>query len=277
MRLGGDAVAVDGLRDHGVDADPLGGCQRVAGLQAAQLDDLGGDAGEALRLPRQALGEALDLLRLVGGARQGLGEEADGADRGLQLVADVGDEVASHVVEPVRLGAIVGEEQHEPVAEPRHPHEQSDLGLAERSASQAEFLADRHPVAAHLVDQLDELLVHERLVPHQAERERTRRGLDDVVRRVDHDPGGIQGVDDLVHAVREAGTHDGDGVLPATMRGDDRDGARSADDEAEGECHGHEPGRVHRTRLGRSIHPDRVRSGDRRPVSRDVQSADTVR
>ena len=92
-----------------------------------------------------------------------------------------------------------------------------------------------------------------------------------------HDARGLERVDDLVDPVRQPGVHDRDGVLPAAVRRDDRDGARDADEKAEGECHGHEPGRVHGTRLGRSIHPGRVGSDDRRSVSRDVQAADTVR
>ena len=123
--------------------DPLGRGERIAGLQAAQLDDLGGDAGEALGLLGQPLREALHLLGLVGRARQRLGEQADRADRGLQLVADVGDEVAPDVVEPMRLGAVVGEQQHEPVAEPGHAHQQVQLCLAERPAGQVELLAHR--------------------------------------------------------------------------------------------------------------------------------------
>ena len=99
----------------------------VRGLQPAELDDLVGEAGEPIGLDGEPLREALDLVRLVGGGLEGLGEQPDRADRGLELVADVGDEVAAHLVEPVRLGAVLGEQQHEAGAEPRDAHLQVQL------------------------------------------------------------------------------------------------------------------------------------------------------
>ena len=119
---------------------------------------------------RQPLREALDLGRLVRRCLERLGEQADRADRGLQLVADVGDEVAAHVVEPVRLGAVVGEQQHEPRL-PSRATRTSRCSWASPNgrARKLQLAADRDAVATHLVDQADQLGMHERLIPDQSE------------------------------------------------------------------------------------------------------------
>ena len=49
-----------------------------------------------------AAGEARDRLRIVGGVLHRFGQQGQRADRRLQLVRDVGDEVAAHGLEPVR-------------------------------------------------------------------------------------------------------------------------------------------------------------------------------
>ena len=57
------------------------------------------------------LGETVGHLRLVLG-EQCLGEQAEGTHRGLQLVADVGDEVPPDVLEPAALGDVVDDRDH---------------------------------------------------------------------------------------------------------------------------------------------------------------------
>ena len=61
-------------------------------------------------------------LRVLGGALDRLGQQRQRADRGLQLVRDVGDEVAPYVVDPGHLGPVVGQDERQVGAEPRHLH-----------------------------------------------------------------------------------------------------------------------------------------------------------
>ena len=78
------------------------------------------------------------------------------ADRRLELVADVGDEVAADGVDPARLGAVLDQHQHEPAAQRRHPG--GDLQRRDRGprGSTELGLADL-AVPAHLADQLEQL------------------------------------------------------------------------------------------------------------------------
>ena len=73
--------------------------------------------------------EALDGLRIVLRLVHGLGEQRQGADRGLQLVAHVGHEVAPGVVEALGLGDVVDEDQGRAVGHRGHPHAQPDARL----------------------------------------------------------------------------------------------------------------------------------------------------
>ena len=56
-------------------------------------------------------GEPLDRLRVVLGVLDRLGQQAESTDRGLQLVADVGDEVAADLLDPAGLGVVLDEQQ----------------------------------------------------------------------------------------------------------------------------------------------------------------------
>ena len=58
------------------------------------------------------LGEPAHGLGVVVRVEHRLGEQGHAADRGLELVADVGDEVAADLLDPARLGAVLDEEQH---------------------------------------------------------------------------------------------------------------------------------------------------------------------
>ena len=59
----------------------------------------------------QALGQAPGDVGVVL-VEQRLGQQGEGPDRGLQLVADVGDEVAAHVLEPAALGGVLDDDEH---------------------------------------------------------------------------------------------------------------------------------------------------------------------
>ena len=51
-------------------------------------------------------GEAAHQIRLVRRLHDGLGKQVHGADRGLQLVADIGDEVPADGIDPALLGDV---------------------------------------------------------------------------------------------------------------------------------------------------------------------------
>ena len=190
--------------------------------------------------------EAPHLVRVVGGVVERLGEQADRADRRLQLVADVGDEVAAHRVEPERLGAVLGEQQDVARAEPRDPHAQVDARVAERPARRAR---DSSVIGlagpAHAVDELDEVRMHERPFHTRPSAVRAGRRLDHVVRRVEHDARRLQRVEHLVDAVRHRRADHLDRVI-AAARGDVQEPDETgADGEAECQRQQHQPGGVH--------------------------------
>ena len=110
LARGGRPGAVDRLGEHGVDVDRLELGQRLAALQPGQVDQLAHEPAEPVGLVRHPAGEALHRLGVVGGALDRLGEQRQRADRRLQLVPDVGDEVAAHRLDPAGLGDVL---QHE--------------------------------------------------------------------------------------------------------------------------------------------------------------------
>ena len=81
-------------------------------LQPGQVDDLLDQPGQPDGLDLHPLGEPGHGLGVVVRVEDGLGQQREAADRGLQLVADVGDEVAPDLLEPAGLGAVVDEQQH---------------------------------------------------------------------------------------------------------------------------------------------------------------------
>ena len=121
----------------------------------------------------------------------GLGEQPDRADRGLQLVADVGDEVAADRLDPALAGAVLDQRQHQPGAERRHPGGDVPRRAAPARRHQQLGLADL-PVAAYLLDQLGELVGDQRVAADQADRVRRRGGLEHDVVVVDDDRAAAQ-------------------------------------------------------------------------------------
>ena len=72
-------------------------------------------------LSSASAGEPVHGLGVVGGLVDRLGQQPDRADRGLQLVADVGDEVAADRLDPALAGAVLDQRQHQPRAQRRDP------------------------------------------------------------------------------------------------------------------------------------------------------------
>ena len=134
MLLRRDAVPVDRLRDDVVDLHELRVVHDIRRLQPAQLDDLVRQAGEAVRLDGQPFREALDLFGFGCRRLERLCEQTHRADRRLQLVADVGDEVAPHLFESDRLRAVLREHEHEPGAQPGDADAEMQFGTPEGAA-----------------------------------------------------------------------------------------------------------------------------------------------
>ena len=176
-----DRVDVDGLRLR----------ERVVALQPGQLDDLLDEPGQPGALGLHPPGEPDHRLRVVGGLLDRLGEQVQRADRGLQLVGDVGDEVAADRLDAPLAGAVLDERQHQPAAQRGHPG--GDVQRRDRPAARHHQLglADL-PVAAHLPDQVGELLDRHLVAADQAEGVRRRGGLEDLVLLVDDQGAGAQ-------------------------------------------------------------------------------------
>ena len=110
----------------------------------------------------EALREAPDLDWVIRCAVKSFGEQTHRADRRLQFVADIGDEIAAHAVEPKRLGPVFSQKQGVPGSEACHPHIEMDVGVAERATSNFDFGTHRLASAPHLICDRDEFRMHER-------------------------------------------------------------------------------------------------------------------
>ena len=85
------------------------------------------------------VGEPADRLGVVAGVQHGLGEQRQRADRGLELVADVGDEVAAYVVDAAGLGAVLDQQQDVRAAQRRDPGADDEPAATQRPAGQLEL------------------------------------------------------------------------------------------------------------------------------------------
>ena len=135
--VGLDAHPVHGLGDDVVDVNDLRLGQGVALLEAGELDDLLDQDAQAAGLLAHAPGVVAHEVGVVGAGLDGLGQQLDRADRGLELVGDVGDEVAAHGLDPAGGGVVLNEDEHTPLADAGHPHLQVELARA------------RHPPPGH--------------------------------------------------------------------------------------------------------------------------------
>ena len=133
------ASAIDQVHRHVVAPGLL------VGLDAGELEEVVDGAADAERLGEHALGQAVGDGGVVLG-QQRLGEQRQGADGRLQLVADVGDEVAAHRLEAAPVGDVVDDHEH---AEPPAVRRQRDGREHEGAAGWAEQVdgARREPVA----------------------------------------------------------------------------------------------------------------------------------
>ena len=105
---------VHGLGHDVVDVDDLGLGQGVSLLKAGELDDLLDQDAQAAGLLAHAPGVVAHEGGVVGAGLDGLGQQLDRADRGLELVGDIGDEVAAHGLHPAGGGAVLDEDEDAP-------------------------------------------------------------------------------------------------------------------------------------------------------------------
>jgi hypothetical protein len=116
-----DLAPVHRLCQHLVDVDLLGAGERVVGLQPRQLDHLADQVVEPCRLHARPARELPNGLGVVRRALHRLGQQRDGADRSLQLMTDVGDEVAPGLLDPPGGGQVVCQDQDQLAGQRRHP------------------------------------------------------------------------------------------------------------------------------------------------------------
>ena len=101
---------LDGIGHHEVHQHRLAR-RRLLRLDAGQVEQVVDDAADAEGLVVDAAGQALCHLG-VGLRDQGLGQQAQGAHRRLELVADVRDEVAADLLEPAALRDVLDQRDH---------------------------------------------------------------------------------------------------------------------------------------------------------------------
>ena len=166
MLVGDEPAAVGRVTGARPDVDEGGVLDDVGPLEARQLDDLLDEPGQAVGLDADPPGEAGDRLGVVVRVEHGLGEQRDAADRGLELVADVGEEVPPDLLDACRLGPVLDEEEHVVGAEGGDAGGDDEAPVPEALLQGQLGLAD-DPVATHGAGQVEQLRVHELLATHE--------------------------------------------------------------------------------------------------------------
>ena len=112
--VSGHLVARNRLGDNGIDVDLGHVGQPLGALQPGQLDQLGDHVPQSVGLDEHLLGEPANGFGVIRRSQQGLGEQSHGTNRGLELVADVGHEVAPGRLHARVFGLVVDEDHGEP-------------------------------------------------------------------------------------------------------------------------------------------------------------------
>jgi hypothetical protein len=131
------------------------------------------------------VGKADHRLGVVLGLQDGLGQQGQPADRCLELVADVHDEVATDLLDPSSLGTVLHEQEHEAAAQRSHPSANGDPAPPQRSAGQIELDLPDDTITANPSGQMTQLVVDQVVVADQSVS--LGRGAD-----ADHGIGGVQ-------------------------------------------------------------------------------------
>lgn len=199
-------AAVDGLGDEFVDADRFGVLQRIVVLHPGEVDEFLDQVGQAGRLDLHPAGEALHRLGVFGSVHDSFGQQGEGPDRGLQLVADVRDEVAADGLDASGLGEVLDEQEDEPGAQRGHPgrHRQ---GFAPAGAAPGQVQLDLAylSVASGVPRHQEHRFDGELAATDQPEGVRGGAGLDYGVGLVEDDGRGAEHGQNGVHARRKHG------------------------------------------------------------------------
>ena len=165
-------------------------CARLDHRQVEQLVD---ELGEVVDLALDLRGEVAGRGRVVdrpGGER--LGQQLDRGQRGAQLVADVGHEVAPHALHPAQRGDVV-EEQDEAAGAQRHGvdgevagAEVAEVGLAARGLAARDRLP-RQRVERRRAERGDQAHPGQRLLRPLGQERGLGAGAHDAQRVVDED------------------------------------------------------------------------------------------
>ena len=174
--------------------------QRVVGLNSRQLDDLNNEIGQPRRLDTHPAREPSNGGRVVGCILDRLGQQRNRADRCLELVADVGNEVATGLLDPLSRRLVVGQDEHQALVKGRDPSGQICGGDA-NAAVDLEVNDAAIAFAPNAADQLEQP-EPQPSASYQAKGPRGRRRLEYLVVRADHHAGGWQYREHLRHTSR---------------------------------------------------------------------------
>jgi hypothetical protein len=183
-------------------------------LQPGQLDHLLHQPAKPLALDLHPGREPAYRVGVVSGLEHGLGQQRHGTDRRLELVADVGDEVAADLVQPPLAGAVLDQHQQQPVVERGHPGGQV-LDQGRPATAHHQLLVADDTVAADLRHQLTQPRLDQLVAAYQAQLVRGGRPMDDDVARTDQHRRRAQHGEDL----RGTGRHGGVGGRALGERG----------------------------------------------------------
>ena len=162
-----DCAGVDRGGDHVVDTERLRSLERVVALEPRELDDLLDQSGQPFTLLEHPTRKALDRLGVVGCVVDGLRQQANRADGRLELVADVGDEVAADGLHPSLAGSVLDQRQHQPCTQRRHPGGHIARGQP-GSAADHQFGLPDLAVPAHLPNDARKLFVDHLVAAYEA-------------------------------------------------------------------------------------------------------------
>ncbi len=201
--VGREPGPAQGLGDDGVDVHHGEFGQPLGTLQPGERDQLGDQPAQPGGLPQDLLAEPADLVAVVGGVHQRLGEHGDPTHRGLQFVADVGDEVPARGLQPDGLGVVDG--LHHGVAVPERP-ELPEHRLRSPSPGLRRRQVDlgRLPGAQHLLGGTAGPRVGV-MLPHQAEFLRAPVVQHRVAEAVEHQHPVVRGPHEPVEQVGRGG------------------------------------------------------------------------
>src|SRR4029079_14489434 len=169
--VGNQPGLLDGPDGCHSDVDQLGLLQGGVDLKAGEVDDLLDQTGEPRALHLHPAGEAGHRLGVVRRLADGLGPQSQPAYRGLELVADVDDEVTPDLLDPAGRGAVIHDREHEGAAQGGHPGTDRDPATAQGPAGQAQLDLPDDAVAADLPGQMPQLVVNQVVAPDQAVRD----------------------------------------------------------------------------------------------------------